>query len=102
VRRFLNRILGLPVHRQNLLFNYFGAILQAELRQAKAEGRFSEGMSDLPAAQISFACEPEARAHLAPQRGSDLAGCLQVVVECTAHCLNGMHMLHDRPRVFHD
>ena len=59
MRRFLNRILGLAVHRQNLLFNYFGALLQSTIRQAKAEGRFSEGMSDLPAAQISFACEPE-------------------------------------------
>ena len=63
MRRFLNRILGLPKDRQNLLFNYFGALLQADIRAAKAEGRYSEGMSDLPAAQISFACEPEVRAH---------------------------------------
>lgn len=61
MRRFLNRLLGLPVHRQNLLFNYFAAMLAATIRQAKAEGRFSEGMSDLPASQISFASAPQVR-----------------------------------------
>ncbi|KAK9833324.1 hypothetical protein WJX81_006479 [Elliptochloris bilobata] len=47
VRRFLNRLLGLPVARQNLLFSYFAATLAAEVRSAKAEGRFFEGFSDL-------------------------------------------------------
>ena len=46
-RRFLNRLLGLPVARQNLLFNYFAATLGAEIRAAKAEGRYFEGMSEL-------------------------------------------------------
>lgn len=59
VTRFLNRVLGLPIHRQNLLFNYFLAVLSADIRTAKAEGRYSEGMSDLPASNISFACPPE-------------------------------------------
>ena len=57
--RFLNRVLGLPIHRQNFAFNYFLAVLSADIRTAKAEGRYSEGMSDLPASQISFACPPE-------------------------------------------
>ena len=56
VRRFLNRLLGLPVHRQNLLFNYFCATLQAEVHAAKADGNYSEGVSDLPAASITLAC----------------------------------------------
>jgi hypothetical protein len=47
VRRFLNRLLGLPLGRQNLLFNYFAATLAAEIAAAKAEGRYSEGVSDL-------------------------------------------------------
>ncbi|KAK9814268.1 hypothetical protein WJX72_003136 [[Myrmecia] bisecta] len=47
VRRFLNRLLGLPVARQNLLFNYFACTLTAEIRAAKAEGRYHEGVSDL-------------------------------------------------------
>ena len=46
-RRFLNRLLSLPCARQNLLFNYFAATLGAEIRAAKAEGRYFEGMSEL-------------------------------------------------------
>ena len=46
-RRFLNRLLSLPCARQNLLFNYFAATLAAEVRAAKAEGRYFEGMSEL-------------------------------------------------------
>lgn len=46
-RRFLNRLLSLPCARQNLLFNYFAATLAAEIRAAKAEGRYFEGMSEL-------------------------------------------------------
>lgn len=46
-RRFLNRLLGLPVEKQNLLFAYFAATLSAEVSAAKAEGRFFEGFSDL-------------------------------------------------------
>ena len=46
-RRFLNRLLGLPVARQNLLFAYFEACLLAETRGAKAEGRYFEVRSFL-------------------------------------------------------
>lgn len=53
VRRFLNRLLGLPLGRQNLLFNYFAATLAAEIGAAKAEGRYSEGVSDL---QVRLLC----------------------------------------------
>lgn len=59
VRRFLNRLLGLPIARQNLLFNYFTATLAACIRSAKAEGRYSEGMSDMPASNMSEAQTPE-------------------------------------------
>ncbi|GAX76479.1 hypothetical protein CEUSTIGMA_g3924.t1, partial [Chlamydomonas eustigma] len=47
VRRFLNRILGLPLLEQNLLFSYFSATLTAEIKAAKTEGKYSEGLSDL-------------------------------------------------------
>ena len=47
-RRFLNRMLGLPVADQNLLYNYFFATLASEVRAAKAEGRFVDGVSELP------------------------------------------------------
>lgn len=46
-RRFLNRLLGVAVAKQNLLFGYFAATLAAEIRAAKAEGRYFEGMSEL-------------------------------------------------------
>lgn len=59
MRRFLNRLLGLPIARQNLLFNYFTATLTACIRSAKAEGRYSEGMSDMPASDISQEGLPE-------------------------------------------
>ncbi len=35
------------VAKQNLLFSYFAATLGAEIRAAKAEGRYFEGMSEL-------------------------------------------------------
>ena len=52
-RRFLNRLLGLPVARQNLLFNYFACTLAAEIRAAKAEGKYFEGVSDLGGSHVS-------------------------------------------------
>ncbi len=45
VKRFLNRLLGLPIVEQNLLFSYFFAALASEIRLAKAEGKYSEGLS---------------------------------------------------------
>jgi hypothetical protein len=59
-RRFLNRLLGLPVARQNLLFSYFTCTLSAEIRAAKAEGRYFEGVSDLGGSHVSKV-EPEVR-----------------------------------------
>ncbi|KAL4859390.1 Protein strawberry notch 1 [Chlorella vulgaris] len=47
VRRFLNRLLGLP------------AVLGAEIRAAKAEGKYFEGVSDLPGQDIARAREPQ-------------------------------------------
>ena len=52
-RRFLNRLLGLPAARQNLLFNYFACTLAAEIRAAKAEGKYFEGVSDLGGSHVS-------------------------------------------------
>jgi len=52
VKRFLNRLLGASVSRQTLLFNYFMAILSLEISAAKAEGRYVEGVSDLPGKDI--------------------------------------------------
>jgi hypothetical protein len=40
------------VERQNLVFAYFEAVMAAEVRVAKSEGKYSEGVSDLPASNI--------------------------------------------------
>ena len=58
VKRFLNRLLGASVSRQTLLFNYFMAILSLEISAAKAEGRYVEGVSDLPGKDIRRIGEP--------------------------------------------
>ena len=55
VRRFLNRILGLSVRGQNLLFRYFTEVFEAEVKAAKAEGKYSEGVSDLSGSNIHIA-----------------------------------------------
>jgi hypothetical protein len=55
VRRFLNRLLAVPVHRQRLLFNYFTLMLHAEIKAAKQAGSYTEGVSDLPGQKISRA-----------------------------------------------
>ncbi|KAF5827529.1 hypothetical protein DUNSADRAFT_488, partial [Dunaliella salina] len=47
VPRFLNRMLGLPIHDQQLLFEYFASTLQAVVRKAKSEGVYQEGMTVL-------------------------------------------------------
>lgn len=53
VRRFLNRLLAVPVRRQRLLFNYFQLVLEAEIRAAKLAGSYTEGVSDLPGQTIN-------------------------------------------------
>lgn len=58
-RRFLNRLLSLPVARQNLLFSYFACTITAEIRAAKAEGRYFEGVSDLSGSNITEVHEPQ-------------------------------------------
>jgi hypothetical protein len=40
------------VRGQNLLFGYFTEVLEAEVKAAKAEGKYSEGVSDLSGSNI--------------------------------------------------
>uniref|UniRef100_A0A915KSP7 Uncharacterized protein n=1 Tax=Romanomermis culicivorax TaxID=13658 RepID=A0A915KSP7_ROMCU len=45
--KFLNRILGLPVHAQNGLFQYFADTFKAVVSEAKRDGRYDLGILDL-------------------------------------------------------
>lgn len=45
--KFLNRILGMHVEKQNLLFKYFSDTLSAIIQQAKRSGRYDQGILDV-------------------------------------------------------
>nr|XP_046230400.1 protein strawberry notch homolog 1 isoform X2 [Scatophagus argus] len=45
--KFLNRILGMEVHQQNALFQYFSDTLGAVIQEAKKNGRYDMGILDL-------------------------------------------------------
>ncbi|EDO43449.1 predicted protein [Nematostella vectensis] len=58
VSRFLNRILGLSVEKQNLIFSYFSECLNATIETAKREGKYNEGVTDLTASSITMVGPP--------------------------------------------
>ena len=71
VRKFLNRLLGLPVRTQNIMFAYFAETLDCEIKLAKAEGKYTEGVSDLGGSSIRI--EPESKTILKdPYHGQKL------------------------------
>jgi len=45
--KFLNRILGMHVEKQNLLFKYFSDTLAAIISQAKRSGKYDQGILDV-------------------------------------------------------
>ncbi|VDP33106.1 unnamed protein product [Heligmosomoides polygyrus] len=47
IAKFLNRILGIPVHAQNALFHYFTEIVAELIAQAKLDGTYDMGIMDL-------------------------------------------------------
>ncbi|XP_048247301.1 protein FORGETTER 1-like isoform X2 [Haliotis rufescens] len=59
VSKFLNRILGLSVEKQNLMFNYFTETLGVIVQSAKKEGRYNEGMLDITAASVNMVEDPK-------------------------------------------
>ncbi|XP_031566399.1 protein FORGETTER 1-like [Actinia tenebrosa] len=58
VARFLNRILGLSVERQNMFFSYFVECMNAVIEGAKREGRFNEGVTDITGSSIKMIDKP--------------------------------------------
>ncbi|CAC5397982.1 Protein strawberry notch homolog 2,Protein strawberry notch homolog 1,Protein strawberry notch,Protein FORGETTER 1 [Mytilus coruscus] len=59
VSKFLNRILGLSVEKQNLIFNYFTEVLKLTIQNARKEGRYNEGMLDITASSVEMIGEPK-------------------------------------------
>jgi hypothetical protein len=59
VGRFLNRILGLKILNQNMMFVYFCECLSVVISIAKREGRFNEGVTDIQAQSIVMVREPK-------------------------------------------
>ena len=55
VKTFLNRLLGLPIRTQNLLFSHFAAELDEQIKKAKEEDKFDEGVVDLHGESLSVA-----------------------------------------------
>ena len=47
ISKFLNRLLGLPVHAQNALFQYFSDIVAELVKQAKHDGTYDMGIMGL-------------------------------------------------------
>lgn len=47
IPKFLNRILGLPVHAQNAIFQYFSDIVAELVAQAKHDGTYDMGIMGL-------------------------------------------------------
>src|SRR5262249_43567510 len=58
VPRFLNRVLALEVARQTAIFNYFYAQFEIAVSNAKANGTFDEGVTDIHAVAVRLARAP--------------------------------------------
>jgi hypothetical protein len=58
VPRFLNRILALDVNRQNAIFNHFVATFDQVVLDAKEDGTFDEGLTDIDALAVRLAQPP--------------------------------------------
>lgn len=75
VRRFLGRLLGLPVLQQNALYLYFFSVLQHDIATAQKEGRYSDAITDLfggDGTEVQRA-EPPKKIYTDPLTGSTCA-----------------------------
>ena len=69
VKRFLNRLLGLPLTEQTLLFDLFASTLQSVIEAARRDGKYDEGIADLSGASVSLE-EPEGQLWRDPLTGA--------------------------------
>ena len=78
VRRFLNRLLGLPLREQNDLFDLFCATLSGVISAARKDGKYDEGIADLSGASVSLE-EPETALWSDPLTGAVMRTALVLV-----------------------
>jgi hypothetical protein len=71
VSRFLNRLLGMPLDLQQLLFGYFTDTFEAVVAQAKSSGRWDEGLVSLKAESIKLVDGYPARIHTCQESGAE-------------------------------
>ncbi|CAJ0941779.1 unnamed protein product, partial [Mesorhabditis belari] len=79
--KFLNRLLGIPVHAQSALFQYFSNILAELISQAKRDGTFDMGIMDLGSGGTQVQVQ-NTRVFLgSPERGSFRVEMHKIAVE---------------------
>ena len=59
MKKFLNRIAGLDVARQNLIFSLFMATLDDVITEAKATGEYEGSVEDIRASSVTLKCKPQ-------------------------------------------
>ena len=75
VKRFLNRLLGLPLKEQSLLFELFTQLLDSVITSARKDGRYDEGIADLSGASVTVE-EEEALLWRDPATGAETRSAL--------------------------
>jgi hypothetical protein len=55
------RLLGLDPDVQACIFDFYQAVLEAIIQQARREGRYDDGIVDVSGTSITLAEEPQAR-----------------------------------------
>jgi len=71
VDQFLNRLLGLPLTEQSMLFNYFSETFDSVVMEAKSEGKYDDCIVALKAERISMVEGYPQRVHTCPDSGAD-------------------------------
>jgi hypothetical protein len=54
VKKFLNRLLGMKISDQELLFTYFGAVLDAVITDKKSKGEYDDGILTVKAQSVKI------------------------------------------------
>ncbi|KXZ54936.1 hypothetical protein GPECTOR_3g106 [Gonium pectorale] len=57
VPKFLNRLLGMPLGAQELLFKYFANIMDSLIKQARTAGTYEEGIMNIASSRATVALE---------------------------------------------